>query len=62
MGYAAKLDLFLRSGKPFFNEKMVRTAGLEPATFSSGNYCSIQLSYAREGFEVSARAGIPQAL
>ena len=28
--------------------EMVRTAGLEPATFSSGNYCSIQLSYARE--------------
>ena len=28
--------------------KVVRTAGLEPATFSSGNYCSIQLSYARK--------------
>ena len=41
---------------------MVRTAGLEPATFSSGNYCSIQLSYAREGFDATARVGIPQAL
>ena len=28
--------------------ELVRTAGLEPATFSSGNYCSIQLSYARK--------------
>ena len=29
------------------NKKMVRRAGLEPATFGLENHCSIQLSYSR---------------
>ena len=32
---------------------MVRTAGLEPTTFGSGNHCSIQLSYARISLYIS---------